>query len=54
MPDKIAKTIQAAIEKIETKISSLEDDLKAAQSDLEHKQEILKLAMNGSQEGAAK
>ena len=54
MTDKITKTIQAEIEKIETKIASLENELKAATADLNHKREILNLATNGAADGVTK
>ena len=51
MTDKITKTIQTEIEKIETKIASLENELKTARTDLNHKKEILTLAVNGGNRG---
>ena len=49
--DKITKTVQVAIEKLEAKIASLEQELKTAKADLVLKQQILKLATNGHGEG---
>ena len=51
MSDKIEKTVKAAIEKLEAKIASLEQELKTAKADLVVKQQILKLATNGQAEG---
>ena len=48
MSNKITKTIQSEIEKIEAKIANLENELKSARADLKHKQDILNLATNGS------
>ena len=49
MTDKISKTIQAAIDKLETRIAGLETDLTDAKNDLKHKQEILKLAQTNKE-----
>ena len=47
MEDKITKATQAAIEKLRTKIASLEQELSESKADLQVKEEILPLATNG-------
>ena len=48
MQDKIAKVTQDAIEKLETKIALLEQELIAAKADLKLKEEILRLATHST------
>jgi hypothetical protein len=44
MEDRITKATQAAIEKLRTKIATLEQELSEAKADLKVKEEILRLA----------
>jgi hypothetical protein len=48
MQDKIAKVTQDAIEKLQTKIATLEQELTVAKADLKIREEILRLATHSS------